>query len=292
MKTGLVMEGGSMRGMFTAGVTDVFMENNISFDGAVGVSAGAGFGCNYKSRQPGRAIRYSKRFCKDKRYASWCSWIKTGNLYNVDFVYTQVPRKYDIFDEKAYRENPMEFYVVCTDIETGMPVYHKCEKGDDEDINWMRASASLPMLSKTVEIDGFKLSDGGTADSIPLRFFEKIGYNRNVVILTQPNGFVKEKNSLLPLLRITERKYPEFIKALENRHNMYNETLEYIYKEEQENKVLVLRPEAPLDISGVVHDENELERVYRHGRMVGEKALSRVREFLTEGRQSEYEETP
>ena len=144
----------------------------------------------------------------------------------------------------------------------------------------MRASASLPMLSKIVELDGFKLSDGGTADSVPLRFFEKIGYDRNVVILTQPLGFVKQKNSLLPLLKITEKKYPQFIKALENRHNMYNETPDYIAREESEGKILVIRPEKPLDIAGVVHDENELERVYRHGREVGEKALSGVKEFL------------
>lgn len=148
MKTGLVMEGGAMRGMFTAGINDVLMENGIQFDGAIGVSAGAVFGCNYKSKQIGRAIRYNKRFCGDKRYCSLSSLLRTGDLYNVDFDYRVVPRELDVFDEKAYRENPMEFYAVVTDVVSGKPVYRRLDKGDDEDILWMRASASLPVVSE------------------------------------------------------------------------------------------------------------------------------------------------
>ena len=141
------MEGGAMRGMFTAGVIDVLMENGIEFDGSIGVSAGACFGCNYKSKQIGRAIRYNMKYCNDKRYCSLWSLIKTGNLYGADFCYKELPEKLDIFDNKTYNENPMEFYVVCTDVQNGETIYKKCETADRNEIEWMRASASMPLVS-------------------------------------------------------------------------------------------------------------------------------------------------
>ena len=196
MKTGLVLEGGAMRGMFTAGVLDVLMEHGIVLDGAIGVSAGAVFGCNYKSHQIGRTIRYNTEYCTDKRYASFGNLLRTGNLYSEQFCYHTVPEKLDIFDSKAFRENPMDFFVVCTDVRTGDPIYHKCRTGDAEDIQWMQASASMPLASKIVKIGHYQLLDGGIADSIPVRFFESIGYKRNLIVLTQPKGFVKKKNKM------------------------------------------------------------------------------------------------
>ena len=199
MKTGLVLEGGAMRGMFTAGVLDVLMEHNIQLDGAIGVSAGAVFGCNYKSHQIGRTIRYNTEYCTDKRYASFGNLLRTGNLYSEQFCYHTVPEKLDPFDTKAFRENPMDFFVVCTDVRTGEPIYHKCRTGDAEDIRWMQASASMPLAAKIVKIGHCQLLDGGVADSIPVRFFESIGYKRNLIILTQPKGFVKRKTRCCPL---------------------------------------------------------------------------------------------
>ena len=134
MKTGLVLEGGAMRGMFTAGVLDVLMEHGITVDGAIGVSAGAVFGCNYK------------------RYASFGNLLRTGNLYSEQFCYHTVPEKLDPFDAKTFREDPMDFFVVCTDVRTGDPIYHKCRTGDAEDIQWMQASASMPLAAKIVKI--------------------------------------------------------------------------------------------------------------------------------------------
>ena len=188
MKTGLVLEGGAMRGMFTAGVLDVLMESGITVDGAIGVSAGAVFGCNYKSHQIGRTIRYNTQYCNDKRYASFKNLLRTGNLYSEQFCYHDVPEKLDLFDEKAFAESPMDFFVVCTDVRTGGPIYHKCRKGDAEDVRWMEASASMPLAAKIVQIGHYGLLDGGVADSIPIRFFESIGYKRNLIILTQPKG--------------------------------------------------------------------------------------------------------
>lgn len=188
MKKGLVLEGGAMRGLWTAGVTDVMMEHGVWPDGLIGVSAGAAFGCNIKSRQIGRAIRYNTRFAKDARYSGIRSWLTTGDYFNAQFGYHVVPYEYDIFDTKAFEENPVEFVVVCTDVTTGQAVYHTMNHVDYDELEWLRASASMPLASKVVEVQGYRLLDGGVADSIPLSYFEQHGYDRNVVILTQPKA--------------------------------------------------------------------------------------------------------
>ena len=280
MKKGLVLEGGAMRGLFTAGVIDVMMEAKVEPDGLIGVSAGAAFGCNYKSRQPSRAIRYNKRFARDKRYCSWQSWLKTGNLYNADFGYRIIPTQYDIFDDKAFEENPMEFYAVCTDVETGKPVYKKLEKSGQLTYDWIRASASMPLASKVVELEGMKVLDGGVADSIPLEYFESIGYEKNMVILTQPDGYVKEHNKLMPLMRLSLRKYPNMIEAMDNRHIMYNKELSYVYQAESTGRALVIRPEAPLPIGYISHNPDEMQRVYEIGRTTGMKYIERIKAFF------------
>lgn len=279
MKRGLVLEGGAMRGLFTTGITDVMMEAGIEPDGVIGVSAGAAFGCNYKSRQPGRAIRYNKRFARDKRYCSWQSWLKTGDLYNAEFGYHIVPAKYDIFDDKAFNENPMEFYVVCTDVTTGKAVYKQLKESTPLTYDWIRASASMPLASKVVELEGQKVLDGGVADSIPLEYFERIGYDRNVVILTQPEGFVKERNPLMPLMRIALRHYPNMIKAMDTRHLMYNRQLEYVRQAEREGRCLVIRPETAIPIGHISHDPEEMQRVYEMGRQTGEQYINKIKEF-------------
>ena len=148
MKTGLVLEGGALRGLFSAGVIDVMMENGVKFDGLVGVSAGAAFGCNYKSRQAGRAIRYNTRFANDWRYCSWRSWLTTGDLFGGEFCYHVMPEELDIFDTAAFDSNPMEYYAVCTDVETGEPVYQKLMKCAYDTYEYIRASASMPLVSK------------------------------------------------------------------------------------------------------------------------------------------------
>ncbi len=274
------MEGGAMRGMFTCGVIDVMLENGIEFDGAIGVSAGAVFGSNYKSRQIGRAIRYNKRFCADKRYGNIRSFLKTGDLFDEEFCYHTIPYELDPFDKEAYQTNPMEFYVTCTDIETGKAIYKNCMEGSPEDIEWMRASASMPIVSRIVEIKGKKLQDGGIYDSVPIRFFEHKGYNRNVVILTQPLNYVKKKNKMLPLARTTLRKYPNMVKAIANRHIRYNKTTRYIREKELRGEIFVIRPPKALNIHSTEKDPRELERVYQMGRKKGLRALPELKRFL------------
>ena len=282
MKTGLIMEGGAMRGMFTAGVLDVLMENGLVTDGAIGVSAGAVFGCNYKSHQIGRVIRYNTEYCNDKRYASFKNLFKTGNLYSEQFCYHQVPEKLDPFNEAAFAASPMDFFVVCTDVKTGEPIYHKCRKGDAEDVRWMEASASMPLAAKIVKIGHYGLLDGGVADSIPVRFFESIGYKRNLIILTQPKGYTKKKNKFLPAIRAKYFRYPAFVEAVADRHERYNETLSYISMLEQAGKDYVIRPPIPLEIGAMERDPAQLRRVYETGRAVAQIQVEKIRDFLND----------
>ena len=270
-----------MRGMFTAGIMDVMMENGITFDGVIGVSAGAAFGCNYKSGQIGRVIRYNTRFCADKRYGGFRVLLKEGNIFSTSFCYEEVPVKHDVFDFDAFDRSPMEFYVVCTDIESGKAVYHRYEGLQDHRFDWIRASASMPLVSQIVEIDGMKLLDGGVADSIPVRYFESIGYDRNIVVLTQPGDFVKKKNPMMPIVKVKYRRYPKLVEAMGNRHNVYNKTLDYIREKEVRGELLVIRPDGPLNIKKVEKDPEELKRVYELGRTVGQRRLEEVKAFLS-----------
>ena len=269
-----------MRGMFTSGILDVFMENGIKFDAAIGVSAGAAFGVNYKSGQIGRAIRYNMRFCQDSRYCGWRALLRDGNIYSRDFAYEEVPLRHDPFDFEAYSRNPMPFYLVCTDVESGQPVYHRYEGRDDHTFEWVRASASMPLVSQMVEIEGRRLLDGGIADSIPLRYFESLGYNRNVVILTQPPTYEKKENGLLFLVRLMYRRFPHLVKAMEERHKVYNETLRYIERKEAAGDILVLRPQAQLPVSRVEKNPLRLLRAYEIGRSMAQARMEELRTFL------------
>ena len=266
-KKGLVLEGGAMRGLWTAGVTDVMMEHDIWPDGLIGVSAGAAFGCNYKSKQIGRAIRYNTRFAKDPRYSG-------------------VPYEYDLFDIKTFEENPLEFTIVCTDVLTGQPVYHVMDHVDYDELEWLRASASMPLASKVVKVQGHLLLDGGVADSIPLEYFERKGeyferkgYDRNVVILTQPQGYQKAHNRLMPLMRLALHRYPHFLKALDERHQMYNYQLEYVANAERLGRCLVIRPDEKIPIGHISHNPEQMHHVYELGRKVGERYIEQIKEF-------------
>lgn len=274
------MEGGAMRGMFTCGVIDVFMENNISFDGAAGISAGAVFGCNFKSKQIGRPIRYNKKYCRDPRYCSFRSLIKTGDMYGVDFCYRELPDILDPFDRETFRNNPMDFYIGATDVKTGKCIYHKCTDGGETDIRWMQASASMPLVSKPVSVDGYVLLDGGISDSVPYKYMENIGYNRNVMILTQPEGYRKTKSKTLVLSKLILHKYPAIVKALAERHNMYNRQMDEIKERELGGSSFIIRPPEALGISRTENNPDELERVYRTGRRAAEEALSSLKAFL------------
>ena len=281
MKTGLVMEGGAMRGMFTCGIIDVFMEHGITFDGAGGISAGAVFGCNFKSRQIGRPLRYNKTYGPDPRYCSLRSLLITGDLFGADFCYRVLPDELDIFDRETFRKNPTAFYIGAANIRTGKIEYHECTDGGALDMLWMRASASMPFVSRPVRIGNELYLDGGIVEPTPYFHMASLGYDRCVVILTQPEAYRKQPMKGLFLTRPFLHRYPVLYRAMQSRPGRYNEHIAAIRRKEAERSVMVLCPPAPLNISHTEHRAGELERVYESGRCLALEQLDAVRRFLS-----------
>ena len=281
-KLGLVMEGGAMRGLFTAGVIDVFLEQGIQTDGAIGVSAGATFGCNYLTQQKGRPLRYCIRFCKDPRFCSVPSLLTTGDMFGAEFCYHTIPEDLDPIDNETFLRRGIPFYIVCTDVNTGKAVYHQCKDLlSREELEWIRAGASMPLCSQIVKAGQYELLDGGIADSIPLKYFRWKGYTRNIVILTQPAGYLKEPNSTMPLVRAVYRKYPKLIRAMERRHLVYNRQLEYVAAAEAAGEAFVIRPPKKLPVSHLSHDPDVLREVYAIGRQTAMEQLPVLQAFLS-----------
>ncbi len=278
-KKGLVLEGGGLRGIYTAGVLDVFLENDINVDGVIGVSAGAIHGASFVSRQKGRSLRYSLKYRNDKEYMSISSLIKTGDLFGVDFCYHKLPEELDRYDYEAFLQNPTKLFVCCTNIETGKPEYLECTDMKP-DMEKLRASASLPLVSRIVEIDGKKYLDGGTSDSIPIFEFRRRGYRKNIVILTRPKGYVKKKDSLIKLEAIKYKEYPEYVKKAAMRHLYYNKTLEKLDELEKKGEVLIIRPSFEIEISRTERDEKKIQAMYDLGVFDAESRLEEIKAFL------------
>jgi predicted patatin/cPLA2 family phospholipase len=281
MKIGLALEGGAMRGMFTCGVIDIFMENGIKFDGLSGISAGAIFGCNYKSKQIGRGVRYNKKYGRDPRYFGLRSLILTGNLYGKDFCYHEIIDNLDPIDKITYRENDIDFFVGATDINEAKIRYYNSKEVDERTIEWIRASASMPLVSQIVKIDGYELLDGGMVDPIPYKILEENGYMKNVVVLTQPRDFVKEKTSIIPIMKILMYRYPKIVDAMARRHTIYNSQTAELKEKEKRGEVFVISPETSLNIKRTENNPDELERVYQIGRKVALKNLDAVKNFIS-----------
>ena len=280
-KTGLVLEGGGFRGIYTAGVLDVFMEEGLNFDGLIGVSAGAIHGCSFISGQKGRSIRYYRKYCGDPRFMSIRSWLTTGNVVGVDFCYHELPEVLDKFDDEAFMKNPSHYYVVCTNVETGKPEYIRLTDMRKE-IDYLRASASLPYFSKMVEIDGKKYLDGGCADSVPLEAFENLGYGRNVVVLTEPEDY-RKKPELRLLAKTVYRRYPDFARALVNRHESYNNMLDMLKEKERQGSIFIIRPSEHMDIGRMESDVNKVQAAYDLGVKDAKARLAALRDWLSKG---------
>lgn len=280
MKTGIVVEGGGMRGIYGAGVLDVLLENDIKADGLIGVSAGAIHGCSFVSGQKGRSIRYNLKYSRDPRYMSMRSLIRTGDMFGMDFCYRELPETLDPFDNETFESSSTEYYVTCTDVETGQPVYHRCPSLRGDRIDWVRASASMPLASRIVELDGKKLLDGGVADSIPVMAFRKMGFKKDLVILTRPEGYRKKQNPMLPLIRRAYREYPEFVETAASRHLVYNRELDEISRLEREGEILVIRPSRRIKISRTERRLERIEQMYRLGREDAMKAFSGIKAFM------------
>jgi len=277
-RTGLVLEGGGMRGIFTAGVLDVFMENKITFDGIIGVSAGAVHGCSMVSGQNGRSLRYYKNYHNDKRFMSFHNYLRTGDLVDEEFCYHIIPEELDPYDNEAFLKSGTEFFVTCTNVETGKAEYIKMQDMF-RDIDYLRASASMPYVSRIVEKDGMKLLDGGCSDSVPISRFLKMGYEKNVVVLTRPAGY-RKKGRRQSLAKLFYRKYPKFAAALQDRPKVYNMTMKYIEKLEREGKILVIRPSEPLKVGRMSQNEEEIMDTYEAGRKAAEACLDVLKRWI------------
>lgn len=279
MKTALILEGGGMRGIYTAGVLDVLMENDIYTDVAVGVSAGALFGINYKSKQIGRVLRYNLKYAGNPNHTGWKSLLKTGNLMNKEFWFRDIPFKLDPMDCETYRSNHTEFHAVITNLLNGEAEYKSIfDLENEECMEYLRASGSLPFCSKPVVVNGVPYLDGGVADSIPLKKYVDEGFDKIIVVLTRPNGY--RKNGGIHGAGAFYKKYPDFVKTVSSRNKVYNEQCEYVEKLENEGKIVVLRPSEAVDISRTEKDRATLRKMYDLGVKDAKDKLEEIKKYL------------
>ena len=261
---GLILEGGGMRGAFTAGVLDFFQEKELWFSSVYGVSAGACQACSYLCHQPGRGIRVWKNYLNDKRFCSVSSLLRTGNLFNAHFNYDMIPRQLDPIDQAAFDPRQVRFISVVTNLRTGQAEYLPI-RDMLGDMALIQATASLPLISRPVVIDGKKYLDGGVADSIPLEKSVADGNRKNVLILTQAPDYQKEANRAMPLLSLRYSRYPAFLQAMRQRHIRYNDTLRFIRAEQAQGKAFVIQPDQKPEIGRIERDPAKLERLYQIG---------------------------
>lgn len=280
MKVGLVLEGGAMRGMYTAAILDLFLDYRIKIDGIVAVSAGALFGVNYPSNQRGRTLRYNKKYVKDKRYMGFSSLLKTGNIVNKDFAYYQVPFELDAFDEAAYQKSKTDFYATVTNVQTGLPEYIKITNATQQ-IEVLRASSAMPFVSKIVKIGDQKYLDGGVADSIPLQKCIDLGYDKIIVILTRPINYRKKKANPL-LAKLFYHRYPKFVEMINNRYKNYNDMVEMIIEKEKNQEIFVFRPSKKIDIKRIERDPDKLQEMYDLGIEDGNRLIEKLKQYLKE----------
>lgn len=280
MKTGLLLEGGAMRGLYTAGVLDVFMENDVEIDGIVGVSAGALFGMNYKSKQIGRVLRYNKKYAKNKNYMGLYSFLTTGNIMNEDFCFKKIVNELDPIDYDTFKKSEVEFYAVVTNIETGKAEYIRIDDlKDRNNLEILRASGSMTFVSKPVIVNNKKYLDGGIADSIPIDKITNMDFDKIIVVLTRPESYRKKKtNQTFP--KIYYRKYPNFAKTINNRYKKYNEELDKVSKLEEEGKIFVIRPSKLLKIKRIEKDSDKLQEMYDLGRDDTLNLLNKIKKYL------------
>lgn len=278
-RLGLVLEGGGMRGVYTAGVLDFFLEENFFVDGVIGVSAGAVQAVNFVSRQEKRGFRVIATYANDKRYMSFRSLLLTGDLFNRKFCYERIPNELDPFDYETFRNSSTRCYATATNVLTG-EASHLELKDLRDDMDKLRASGSLPLVSNLVNIDGIPHLDGGIADSIPFDAFRRMGYGKSIVVLTRAKGYRKSPNRLMPIIRFKYRKYPRFVAACENRFRVYNETLDALEAAEARGDVFVIRPQKTVEVARLERNASKLEALYREGFAEAKERFDDLKRFI------------
>ncbi|KYH34997.1 NTE family protein RssA [Clostridium tepidiprofundi DSM 19306] len=276
---GLVLEGGGMRGVYTSGVLDYFMDENLYFPYVIGVSMGACNAASYISKQRGRNKIVNIEYVNDKRYLSYRGLLRDKSLFGMDFIFDYIPNNLTPFDFDTYINSEQKFIIVTTDCETGKPVYFN--KDDDVDtLKIIRASSSLPFISQIVEIKGKKLLDGGITDSIPVKKAIEDGNEKLVVVLTRDSEYIKKPFKMKRLAKRVYSKYPNLVNAMLERHIMYNNTLEYIRELESQGKAFVIRPSHPLNVGRVERNQDKLRKLYEMGYEEAKACGSKLKEFL------------
>jgi predicted patatin/cPLA2 family phospholipase len=270
IQQGLILEGGGLRGNYTAGVLDAFLDRGIQFAYVIGVSAGAGMGASFVSAQRGRNLEILKKYRKDKRYLSFSSFIRTGNYFGLDFIFHEIPEKLIPFDFDAFNRYPGRFVAVCTDCETGQAAYFEKTR---EFMTALKASSALPYVSRMVDYQGKKYLDGAITDAIPLKKTIAEGYPENVVVLTRPAGFHR-KEEAHPPASMFYHKYPCLIAALKNRISEYNRSLQFVEAEAAAGRILVIQPSQDLKITRTEKSVKKLIAFYELGLQDGIEACA------------------
>ena len=278
-KTTLILEGGAMRGLYSAGVLDVFMKNDIKADVIYGVSAGALFGLNYKSRQIGRALRYNLKYAKEKNYMGLYSLITTGDIMNKDFCFKKLVYELDKLDFETYKNNPVEFYAVVTNLQTGKPEYIKIDDAQ-KDMEYFRASGSMPFVSNPVEINENLYLDGAISDAVPFKKVLETGCEKIIVVLTRPLGY-RKKRSYMPY-KLFYGKFPKFVETAKNYYKEYNEIMDLIEKYEADDKIIVLRPSEFVRMKRIEKDNKKLQKIYDLGIFDCTNTLDKIKKYLCE----------
>lgn len=279
IKSGLVLEGGGMRGIYTAGVLDYFMEQNLVFSDCYGVSAGACHLCSYLSGQKGRAYRISVDYLKDKEYCSLRSLITTGDLFGAKMCYDKIPNELNPYDYETFSAYGGRAYAVVTNILTGKAEY-KPLREMHRDIIAVRASASLPLVSKNVYIDGIPYLDGGIADSIPILRSLRDGNKKNVIIMTKEVGYRRKPSSDMKAIRLFYHKYPALVRDMERRHIVYNRTLDFIEEHEKKGHLFVIRPKVNPNVGRLEKDEAKLRALYETGYEDAKASFKELKKYL------------
>lgn len=281
VNAGLVLEGGGMRGLYTAGVLEYFLEQDLYFPYNIGVSAGAAMAASYLSRQKGRNKKVNLGFIEDKRYISFSNYIKNREIFGMDFIFDEIPNRLVPFDMETFLNNPEEFIIVTTDCETGETVYYDKTNHGKDMVLLLRASSSLPFVAKSVEYQGRYLLDGGITDPIPIKKAVEDGYKKNVLIMTKPAGYFKKKPSRLSRL-FKYKEHPKINELLAVRYKRYNETLKYIEEQEKAGNLFVFRPSKTLPVGRMERKKERLEEMYKLGLKDAKDQFDKLKKFLEE----------
>ncbi len=277
---GLILEGGGMRGFYTAGVLDFFIENNYYFKDVLAVSAGSTHACSYLSGQKGRAFRINVDYVEDKRYGGMANWVKTGEFFNKEMHLNIIPNELDLYDYEAFKRCESNFYAVATNCITGKAEYLKInDMKTDIDAVW--ASCSLPLMARGQEFKGSFYMDGGVSDPIPVRKSVEMGNKKNVVVLTRQAGYKKEPDKMFKAIKMKYgKKYPHLVQTYAKRHEIYNETLRYIEKGEKDGTIFVIRPSVKPNVGRLEKNKEKLEQLYELGYNDAKKLNEKFLEFI------------